>query len=88
VTYRLVQLAPGSYDVELDGKVVASVVRNASTTRWAAELLDESAPYPAPFTEVEHRFASFADVATWLGEVEVIPTPGGDFARRTILSRR
>jgi hypothetical protein len=27
VTYRLVPLAPGAYDVELDGEVVASLVR-------------------------------------------------------------
>lgn len=30
MTYRLIQLAPGAYDLILHGNVVASVVRNGS----------------------------------------------------------
>ena len=48
-TYRLIRLAPGSYDLELDGAGIASVVRDGNhghhAVRWFAELLDE-APRP------------------------------------------
>jgi hypothetical protein len=53
MTYRLIRLAPGSYDLELDGEIVASV-REASESHgaatWFAELLDEAGPTPRPFT--------------------------------------
>ena len=71
MTYRLVQLAPGSYDVELDGKIIASLVRGSACRRWYAELLDECLPHPAPFTAARHRFGSFAEAVTWLGNPEV-----------------
>jgi hypothetical protein len=86
MTYRLVQLAPGSYDVELDGMVVASLVQSPTSRRWTAELLDEREPHPAPFTAAEHRFDSFKGAQGWLGNPEVVHTPGGEFARGTILS--
>ena len=42
MTYRLIRLAPGSYDLELNGEVVASVVRSPDHRRqaatWYAEL--------------------------------------------------
>ena len=88
MTYRLIQLAAGAYDVERDGAIVASLVRNQSSKRWCAELLDERLPHPAPFTAIEHAFETFADALTWLGSPEVVSTAGGEFARRTILSRR
>jgi hypothetical protein len=41
--YTLERLAPGSYDVVLDGDVVASLVRSGQTSdpTWTAELLEE-----------------------------------------------
>jgi hypothetical protein len=72
VTYRLVQLAPGSYDVEHEGEIIASLVQTPSHGAWIAELLDERRNYPPPFTRPEHRFNNRADALTWLGEPEVI----------------
>jgi len=40
MTYRLVRLAPGSYDLELDGEIIASVVRDGERGGWSVELLD------------------------------------------------
>jgi hypothetical protein len=39
--YTLSRLAPGSYDVLLDGVIVASLVRSGPTSNatWTAELL-------------------------------------------------
>src|SRR5688572_29130646 len=39
--YTLSRLAPGSYDVLLDGVIIASLVRSGETNRatWTAELL-------------------------------------------------
>jgi hypothetical protein len=58
MTYSLSQLAPGAYDLLLNGEVVGSVVRNSSYQpyTWTAELLEDLPPArrPAPFTEVEH----------------------------------
>jgi hypothetical protein len=71
MTYRLIRLAPGSYDVELDGEIIASVVRDAHrghhAVRWFAELLDDARPGPAPFAEPVHEFGSFDEVMAWLG---------------------
>jgi hypothetical protein len=76
MTYRLIRLAPGSYDLELDGEVIASVVRDGShghhAARWFAELLDEAGPKPAPFTEPVHEFGSFDEVAAWLGQPDTV----------------
>jgi hypothetical protein len=72
VTYRLVQLAPGSYDVESDGKIIASLVRDSrASSRWSAELLDDLPPHPPPFTSTRHKFGGFAEAVTWLGNPEV-----------------
>ena len=69
--YRLVQLASGSYDVERDGKVIASLVRGSASSRWYVELLDERLPHPAPFTAARHRFGSLGEAVAWLGDPDV-----------------
>jgi hypothetical protein len=75
MTYRLIQLAPGAYDLLLNGEVVGSVVRNSSYQpyTWTAELLEDLPPArrPAPFTEVEHVFASLEDLCDWLGDPQM-----------------
>ena len=43
--------------------------------------------FPPPFEKVEHAFDRYADAVTWFGDPEVIHTPNGELARRTILSR-
>jgi hypothetical protein len=74
MTYRLSRLAPGSYDVLLNGVIIASLVRsgNTSNATWTAELLEDVHPRrrPAPFTEPEHTFASLGDAQQWLGVPE------------------
>ena len=71
MTYRITKLAPGSYDVWLNRTIVASLVRNGSTSDapWTAELLEGSGPgeMPAPFTAPEHTFASLEEARIWLG---------------------
>ncbi len=71
MTYRLSPLAPGSFDVVLDGRIIASLVRNglSEDAPWTAELLVDLPPEerPAPFTEPEHTFASLDEVQQWLG---------------------
>ena len=77
MAYRLVQLARGSYDVQFDGVLVASLVQSLTSRRWHAELLDEREPLPAPFRKAEHTFDSFAGAVAWLGGPEVIHTVEG-----------
>ena len=75
--YRLLQLAPGSYDLELNGEVIGSVVRTGShhrSVKWYAELIDEEGVRPPPFTRAEHKFPSLEELASWLGDAEVNPT--------------
>ena len=71
MTYRITKLAPGSYDVWLNGVIVASLVRNSSTSDapWMAELLNNVGPgeMPEPFTAPEHTFASLEEARIWLG---------------------
>ncbi len=78
MAYRLVRLAPGSYDVVLNGIIIAGLVRSGSTSdaTWTAELLLDLSPQdrPAPFTELEHRFSSLEEARAWLGADEVEPT--------------
>lgn len=75
MTYSVQQLAPGSYDVLLDGALVASLVREVGRSDavqgWLIELLDETVPAkrPAPFTGQQHAFASRAAALEWLGIV-------------------
>ena len=65
MTYKLSRLAPGSYDVLLNGKIVASLVRSGEKdyTTWTVELLTDLPPWkrPAPFTEPEHSFKSLEE---------------------------
>ena len=71
--YKVVQLAPGAYDVEFDGDIVASLVVTPGRRdegRWTMELLGTKAPLP--FAADVHTFATFSDVLTWLGDPAVI----------------
>lgn len=73
MSYSLHRLAAGSYDVRLDGEIMAALVRSGNgrgtVTRWHAELLADlpSAERPAPFVDVEHRFDTLAAACEWLG---------------------
>ncbi len=72
--YTLSRLAPGSYDVLLNGIIIASLVRSGTNENatWTAELLADLPPgeRPAPFIEQEHTFASLRDAQQWLGVPE------------------
>jgi hypothetical protein len=78
MTYTLSLLAPGSYDVLLNGVVIASLVRDSSKTPtiWTAELLTDVPSWkrPAPFTESEHTFGSLEEARQWLGNPEIRDT--------------
>ena len=73
--YNLVWLAPGSYDVLLNGMVIASLVRSGEShdATWTAELLRDLplGERPAPFTETEHTFGSLEEAQTWLGIIDI-----------------
>jgi hypothetical protein len=75
VSYQLIQLAPGSYDILLGNRIIGSAVKGGSRNApvWIAELLDDrpSGERPAPFTTIEHSFASFEDLWVWLGSPKV-----------------
>ena len=77
MTYRLYSLAPGSYDLALDGVIVGSVVREVrggdGDHIWHAELLNDPPPEkrPPPFSKVDHTFGSLQAVVAWLGEAEI-----------------
>lgn len=71
--YTIQQLAPGSYDVLLDGSLVAALVRVAerqgTAHEWQIDLLDETLPVvrPSPFTAQSHTFGSLRAALDWLG---------------------
>lgn len=71
--YTIERLAPGSYDVLLDGSPIAALVRDVeragSADEWQVELLDEvpAAERPAPFTAQSHAFRSRPAALEWLG---------------------
>jgi hypothetical protein len=71
MSYELQRLASGSYDVLLQGVVIASLVRSRSkgNALWTVELLEEMRPSarPAPFRKQEHKFASLGEAREWLG---------------------
>lgn len=73
MTYSVEQLAPGSYDVLLDGVVMAALVRSVdrggSSDMWQIKLLDEmpAAQRPAPFTSQWRTFESRPAALEWLG---------------------
>ncbi len=71
MSYRLSKLAPGSYDVLLNGVIIASLVRNGDSpdAPWTAELLLDL-PFgkmPEPFTAPEHTFGCLEEAQAWLG---------------------
>jgi hypothetical protein len=70
--YTLFKLAAGSYDVVLNGVILAGLVRSETPSRfatWTAELLIDLPPEerPAPFTDLEHHFGSLEEARAWLG---------------------
>jgi len=71
MTYRLSKLAAGSYDVILDGVIIAGVVRSTirDHVKWTAELLIDlpRSDMPPPFTAPEHEFATLEEACRWLG---------------------
>ena len=75
MTYKLSRLAPGSYDVLLNEKIVARLVRSGEkdSTTWTVELLTDLPRWkrPAPFTEPEHSFRSLEEAQKWLGNAEI-----------------
>jgi hypothetical protein len=75
MAYRLSRLAPGSYDVLLNGVIIASLVRSGDTDNatWTAELLVDLPPEerPIPFAETEHTFGSLEEAREWLGHPEI-----------------
>jgi hypothetical protein len=67
MTYRLNQLAPGSYDLLLNGEIIGSVVRSGSRGNditWTAELLLDSPEKqrPKPFIQAEKTFKTLEEV--------------------------
>ena len=76
MAYQLTQLAPGSYDLLLNGEIIGSVVRSGSRsggTGWTAELLEDGpmSSRPMPFTQVEHTFVTLEEICAWLEGAEV-----------------
>jgi hypothetical protein len=76
MTNSLIQLAPGAYDLLLNGQVMGSVVRaghRSPNTTWTAELLEDlpRTKRPAPFKKIEHDFATLEEVCAWLGNPPV-----------------
>ncbi len=71
MSYRLSKLAPGSYDVLLNGVIIASLVRkgNSPDAPWTAELLVDLPPgeMSEPFAAPEHTFGSLEEARVWLG---------------------
>ena len=85
MTYSLIQLAPGAYDILLNGEVMGSVVRTgyrSTDTTWTAELLEDlpQSKRPAPFVEIEHSFPTLEDLCAWLGN----PSLKSNFGRSVI----
>lgn len=78
MNYSLHRLAPGSYDLVLDGKIVGSVVREIvagdDAPVWHAELLDDPPLIgrPNPFSKVDHAFGTLDAVLAWLGGARIL----------------
>ena len=78
MTYELHRLAPGSYDLLLDGAIMGSVVREVTRDGdgrgWHVELLEDSSPEhrPHPFIKIEHRFKTLEAVTSWLGGAVIL----------------
>jgi hypothetical protein len=81
MTYSLTQLAPGAYDLLLNGEVIGSVVRaghRSTNMTWTAELLEDlpMSKRPAPFEKIEHDFSTLEEVCGWLGNPSVQSNAG------------
>jgi hypothetical protein len=78
--YTLSRLAPSSYDVLLDGVIIASLVRSGDrhNPEWTVELLVDlpREERSAPFTETEHTFGSLEEAQNWLGGAEIQDSSG------------
>jgi hypothetical protein len=75
MTYRLSKLAAGSYDIILNGVIIAGLVRSTTgrhDVKWTAELLVDLPPgeRPTPFAETEHEFPTLESACNWLGVPE------------------
>jgi hypothetical protein len=84
--YKLIKLAAGSYDVALNGVIIAGLVMSETPSRvrtWTAELLVDLPPEerPAPFVELEHHFSTFEEARAWLGNPALIGEGSGGPAR-------
>jgi hypothetical protein len=70
-TYSVEQLAPGSYDVLLDGALVAAFVHgiNGLDDGWRIDPLDEalSSDRTPLFSSQSHTFRSLPAALDWLG---------------------
>ena len=88
MTYHLIQLAPGAYDLLLQDTIVASVVRNGSRQpyTWTVELLEDlpRSKRPSPFREIEHDFPSLDELCAWLGNPVVTSNFGKSLEARRI----
>jgi len=75
MSYRLIQLGPGAYDLFLADSIIASVVRSGlrQPSTWTAELLEEVVPdkRPSPFQDIEPSFPSLEELCAWLGHPSV-----------------
>ncbi len=88
--YKLLRLAAGSYDVVLNGVIIASLVMSETPGRirtWTAELLTDLPPAerPAPFTDTEHQFASLEEARAWLGQPEITVEEPGEHGQRSAI---
>ena len=81
MTYSLHRLAPVSYDLVLNSKIVGGVVREIATggdaSVWHAELLDDLLPAqrPYPFSKVDHTFGTLGAVLAWRGGAAIANDP-------------
>lgn len=81
MTYSLHRLAPGSYDLAIDGVIMGSVVREIAAGGdapvWHAELLDDPplAKRPQPFIRIDHTFGTLDAVLAWLGGAAIFNDP-------------
>jgi hypothetical protein len=82
VSYKLTKLASGSYDVWRNGVIIASLVRNGSTSNapWTVELLADfpQGEVPEPFTAPEHTFGSLEEAWAWLDTPEAGSSTRGE----------
>jgi hypothetical protein len=63
--YSLYRTHSDGYDIELRGQTIGRL--SHGRWGWTAELLDQAAPKPLPFTKREHRFPMLVNAFVWLG---------------------